>query len=354
MKKYYNKALFYQSFYNGKWGILGGIILLFLFSYINTTENMSNSSSLISWLDNNHLYLGGAGLIFVLFLSILLVYVMITGFNKRNNITFITSGPYTKEDVKKNEFLFLFSTLCLFTLVVAYTIMCVYIRNKELLPYIHEPWINYIFTIIKVFVLGLAFIVYLSFMDMLFSNLIFTLISIVGLPIAILCDTTQIGYIYLYGINLYSEEISSKIYYIFNNIMDYINSLIDFIIYDSSFYESEGNFYIIVATYLIISIVIYYISKFINKKVTINNINKFFIFPIVGKITVFTGIFSVLLFMFNYYFMLRHNLELFLIRNGLYINNLEYTLGITLVLGGIIAISLCLTKLILKKINKYI
>ena len=36
MKKYYNKALFYQSFYNVKWGILGGVILFFLLVYYNT------------------------------------------------------------------------------------------------------------------------------------------------------------------------------------------------------------------------------------------------------------------------------------------------------------------------------
>ena len=183
MKKYYNKALFYQSFYNGKWGILGGSILFFLIMYSSMNSNLNNLKYQISNLEGNSIYLDSSFFVITTFLIILLVYVMITGFNKRNNITFITSGPYTKEEVKRNEFLFLFFTLCLFTLVAAYAIMCVYIRNKELLPYVYNPWVNYIFIIAKIFTLGLAFIVYLSFMDMFFSNLIFTLIALVGFPL---------------------------------------------------------------------------------------------------------------------------------------------------------------------------
>lgn len=116
MKKYYNKALFYQSFYNVKWGILGGVILFFLLVYYNTSISLGNVKYSISNLESNYIYLNTEVFVLSLFLLILLVYVMITGFNKRNNITFITGGPYTKEEVKKNEFLFLFLTLCLFVI----------------------------------------------------------------------------------------------------------------------------------------------------------------------------------------------------------------------------------------------
>ena len=118
MKKYYNKALFYQSFYNGKWGILGGSILFFLIMYSSMSGNLNNLKYQISNLEGNSIYLNSSFFVISTFLIILLVYVMITGFNKRNNITFITSGPYTKEEVKRNEFLFLFFTLCLFTYLI--------------------------------------------------------------------------------------------------------------------------------------------------------------------------------------------------------------------------------------------
>ncbi|MEO2495705.1 hypothetical protein ABHA36_16095, partial [Clostridium paraputrificum] len=231
MKKYYNKALFYQSFYNGKWGILGGSILFFLIMYSSMSGNLNNLKYQISNLEGNSIYLNSSFFVISTFLIILLVYVMITGFNKRNNITFITSGPYTKEEVKRNEFLFLFFTLCLFTLVAAYAIMCVYIRNKDLLPYIFNPWGYSIFILIKIFTLGLAFIVYLSFMDMFFSNLIFTLIALVGFPMAIFFDALVIGQVYFYRVDIYNTT-ALRTYDVLNSIMNYIGDIISFISYD--------------------------------------------------------------------------------------------------------------------------
>ena len=344
MKKYYNKALFYQSFYNGKWGILGGSILFFLIMYSSMSSNLNNLRYQISNLEHNYIYLDSSFSVISTFFIILLVYVMITGFNKRNNITFITSGPYTKEEVKRNEFLFLFFTLCLFTLVAAYAIMCVCIRNKDLLPYIYNPWENYIFTIAKVFVLGLAFIVYLSFMDMLFSNLIFTLIALVGFPIVIFVDVVTLGQLYFYKVDDYSS-LAFNIYNILTKIIDYVCDIISFISYDYTFYRSGKHILFIIIAYLLGSIFVYYLSKFINKKIIINNINKFFVFPLVGKITIFTGVFSLFLGGL-YYIIVLGDFNWFLLKNEL--------LGITFILGLIIVISIYLTKIILKKINKYI
>ena len=266
MKKYYNKALFYQSFYNGKWGILGGSILFFLIMYSSMSGNLNNLKYQISNLEGNSIYLNSSFFVISTFLIILLVYVMITGFNKRNNITFITSGPYTKEEVKRNEFLFLFFTLCLFTLVAAYAIMCVYIRNKDLLPYIFNPWGYSIFILIKIFTLGLAFIVYLSFMDMFFSNLIFTLIALVGFPMAIFFDALVIGQVYFYRVDIYNTT-ALRTYDVLNSIMNYIGDIISFISYDYTFYRGSRYILFIIIAYLLGSIFVYYLSKFINKKI---------------------------------------------------------------------------------------
>lgn len=349
MKKYYNKALFYQSFYNSKWGILGGAILLFLVTYYNGKQAFRDTAHRISIFNDNNLYLENFTLILFMFLSILIVYIMIIGFNKRNNITFIMSGPYTREEIKKNEFLFLFSTLCLFTLVIAYVNMCLYIKNSELLFFIYNPWSIFIATLIKVFTLGLTFIVYLSFMDMFFSNLIVTLIAIIGFPISILLNLSILRRIYFYNINSYEEIISTKIYNIIDSIFSYINDIIDFIFNSFFFYNELWKFYTIVCTFLIISILIYYISKFINKKITINNINKFFIVPLVGKITVFTVVFSALLLV-SYYVIFSIGFSYILLN----MNNFKYTLYLTVVLVLLILVAIALTKVAVKKINKYI
>ena len=55
MKKYYNKALFYLSFYNVKLGILGGVILFFLLVYYNTSISLGNVKYSISNLESNYI-----------------------------------------------------------------------------------------------------------------------------------------------------------------------------------------------------------------------------------------------------------------------------------------------------------
>ena len=72
-----------------------------------------------------------------------------------------------------------------------------------------------------------------------------------------------------------------------------------------------------------------------------------------GKITVFTGVFSLLLGGL-YYIIVLGDFNWFLLKNELYISNLVYVLGITFILGLIIVVSIYLTQIILKKVNKYI
>ena len=230
--------------------------------------------------------------------------------------------------------------------------MCVYIRNKDLLPYIFNPWGYSIFILIKIFTLGLAFIVYLSFMDMFFSNLIFTLIALVGFPMAIFFDALVIGQVYFYRVDIYNTT-ALRTYDVLNSIMNYIGDIISFISYDYTFYRGSRHVLFIIIAYLLGSIFVYYLSKFINKKIIINNINKFFVFPLVGKITIFTGVFSLFLGVL-YYIIVLGDFNWFLLKNEIYISNFVYVLGITFILGLIIVVSIYLTKIILKKVNKYI
>ena len=55
-----------------------------------------------------------------------------------------------------------------------------------------------------------------------------------------------------------------------------------------------------------------------------------------------------------YYIIVLGDFNWFLLKNGIYISNFVYVLGITFILGLIIVISIYLTKIILKKVNKHI
>ena len=108
MKKYYNKALFYQSFYNVKWGILGGVILFFLLVYYNTSISLGNVKYSISNLESNYIYLNTEVFVLSLFLLILLVYVMITGFIREIILLLLQVALTPRKRLRKMSFYFYF------------------------------------------------------------------------------------------------------------------------------------------------------------------------------------------------------------------------------------------------------
>lgn len=348
MKKYFNKALLYQSFYNGKWGIIGGSVLIGLYVYISMINSISSLRNNVSYLNMNTLYTSSFTYVLLVCLFLFGIYVFITGFNKRNNITFITSGPYTREEIKRNEFLFLLGALILFTLICAYVMICLFIKNKELLTYTFGEWRAFFFTISKVFIIGLAFITYLSFMDMLFSNLIVTILSLFMLPILVILDISIIGNLYFYNFPLGSVQ--SFIYNIYDNLHYIYNITMRYIAWDQYFYEDKMDIITPIALLLAMTILLYIISKYINKKITINNVNKFFAFPIVGKIALGLGVFSGILFISSGIFF-----SIIYDSNGrLYLNGFAYIIAVTFIIAIAIIIGYFAQKILLKILNKYI
>ena len=139
MKKLYNKALMYQFFYLGKWALLVSVILYGIFTYSLVNNNLVYLRSKISLYSENPFFgsntLDNLNSYYViwLYLIIFLLYIVVTGFNKRNNMTFLTSGPYSKEEIKKNEILFLMICLFLIVFTFIYINICLYVRDNSLL-----------------------------------------------------------------------------------------------------------------------------------------------------------------------------------------------------------------------------
>lgn len=140
--------------------------------------------------------------------------------------------------------------------------------------------------------MGFLFIIYLEFMDMIFSNTVFTIISMMIFPFAIIINFLCTVYI-LDSLGIY---ISSN--YIINNILSKVENSIRYLIIgilNPSLIEK-------IMIYLVLSLIIVlgliFINK-INKKFTINNINKFFSFIIVKKIFLWITSLSIVNFIFT-------------------------------------------------------
>lgn len=117
MKKLYNKALFYQYLYTGKWPILFGVIIFFIATYGETKSMFSIFKINISSLASNKMEPRGILYLFIICVALFMIYIFITGFNKRNNLTFLNSSPFTRKEIKQNEILFLLLSLIIFVFI---------------------------------------------------------------------------------------------------------------------------------------------------------------------------------------------------------------------------------------------
>ncbi|PRR81084.1 hypothetical protein [Clostridium vincentii] len=286
MKRLYNKALMYQFFYLGKWALFVSMIFYGIFTYGFVNSNLANLSLNISVLEGDTLDNLNPYHIIFLCLIIFLLYVVVTGFNKRNNMTFLTSGPYTKEEIKKNEILFLIISLLLLIFTFIYINICLYVRDNTLLLLASNEYTALFSNIMRLVIVGTAFIAYLTFMDMLFSNTIISILAMIGTPVILAVN--------LLLLNDIANRLNSFHLYNFNLVRDIshiMSSMINFIFGSKIIYESID--YIAIIILLMIIVVTFIITWRINKSLCLNKINNFFVFPIVEKIVFFIISFTI-------------------------------------------------------------
>ncbi|MDY4078801.1 MAG: hypothetical protein SOY42_08450 [Clostridium sp.] len=353
MKKLYNKALFYQYLYTGKWPILFGVIIFFIATYGETQSMFSSLKVNISLLYSNKMEPRGILYLFIICVSLFIIYIFITGFNKRNNLTFLNSSPFTRKEIKQNEILFLLLSLIIFVFIFLYVNICLYYNQRELLS-ISSMYISTLVNdTLRLFYIGFLFIIYLEFMDMIFSNTVFTIISMMIFPFTIIINFLCIVSILdSLGIYIYNN-------YIINSILSTVENSIRYLIIgilNPSLIEK-------IMIYLVLSLIIVlgliFINK-INKKFTINNINKFFSFIIVKKIFLWITSLSVVNFIFT--FIISNCMNKFYYEKFYYEN--PYYTGITpspfnliegVLLFVIISIAILLiSKFLVERINKFI
>lgn len=349
MKKYINKALLYQSYYSGRWGLLGGSIILSIIVYSSLNSNFELVKYRISNLDANIMDVWDLYLNLFVCILIFAIYILITGLNKRNNLTFVTSGPFTREEVKRNEMIFLFGSLFLFAIVCLYVSICSFISNSEILPFIYGAWRELALSFIRLIIIGSGFILYLTLFDMLFSNTIVTILSLVAFPILIIYNLLGIRNI-CYA--LFQKDIFP--YYIVSSIVHFMQPALNFFTkrYNAINFDIKR---VMLPVILIIMFMIltYLFIKFINKKITINNINKFFIFPVVESIYIGMICFSVISFVVS---VLIDKLFFYTnIYNGKPVISLNYIMSIIsviLIISVMATASYYLQKIIKRKIHK--
>lgn len=225
MKKYFNKGLIYQWFNSAKMIILLGIIAWGIVYRINIESIISDTSFRISngfenyYLTFSFMHYAVLGVIFAL------IHFVSQGINKRNNSIFLTSAPYTKKQIKYNEFICLMATLIVFIIVMIYMNMLSYMRHYELIAIFDGYFKGLLIEVIRMILFGTIGILLLLIIDSMFVNTILGIICMLtALPIAVMSILIRISLILSY-----LPGGSKNTYY---NGGDRINSLIDYDLLD--------------------------------------------------------------------------------------------------------------------------
>lgn len=276
MKKLYNKALMYQCYYTGRWSLFIGIIMFGFVSFMSISSKLSNTMSFISNFEGNTIGEGEFPLFFTSWVVIFAVYFSITGLNKKSVMNFLQSGPFSKEEIKKNQILTLILSLIIICISYIYIFLCITYREHEVILMIPNYYDVFIKDIIKLFVCGIAFISYISLMDMFFSNVVIEIIMTIITPF--LCVFSISFILDIFYIITRRLVYDSEIYHIIN---DFMMSIIRYITGSNSELVPYGT-KVTIGIILIISAIFFLVSWKLNKSFKMNNANKLFNFETIG------------------------------------------------------------------------
>ena len=276
MKKYYNKSLIFQYMYLGKWSLLGSGIVLSIVIFSQYLCNIEMLKQNIANLVCNNFYFDYTN-IFAFFILLLICFqLVISGSNKRNNLTFLRSCPFSNEEIKFNEILCLTIALLVYSVIYLYFGMVTYFNFKDLILIVPNYMSEVIYNFVRFILVGFLFVLYESIMNMLFSNGIASSIFTILTPFFVLGDLEMIFNSY----NLFTHkwiglrQLSNFLYAILNfmfvnNNNTYINEKIT----NNIFYKLLGAFVVVALCVAFIVLI-----RILVKRELINNMNKIFTF----------------------------------------------------------------------------
>lgn len=193
MKKYLNKGLLYAWFNSAKAPIIIGMLVWGFMANLLIQDKLNELKSRIS--HNFFNYITAETLDKYLMLGIIFIAICFIGqgVNKRNTAMFLSSGPYTKKQIKYNEFISLLITLIIFIITYIYIALMAYIRNKEFLSIVEGYEIIIFIEVIRIFLFGIIGIVFMLIIDSMFSNSLIGFICMISvIPASIMIIIVKI------------------------------------------------------------------------------------------------------------------------------------------------------------------
>lgn len=277
MKKYLNSNLFYQ----GDANIFIPLCIVYVASFI---FNLIATDDYFSWKINRYLYnqldvsfvLSFEGVLLLIF-YVCIIYAITVGIFKRKKWSTFLSGPFSRVDIRARELIIVIFSVIIYILIFLSVVLKNYIQYYDILIYINGFYKIVIIDIIRIISISTITIGILAIMDTIFANLyylvgagIFSFIYLVFLLINFESILSYYSYDQVYGLR-----------YIYNGIMEYLSG------------SNIGNrmsaleIICISISFIIIGIILMFISKVLTNKMLVERMNEGIIFDFPKKLAKF-------------------------------------------------------------------
>ncbi len=214
MNKCLNKGLLYAWFNSAKAAITIGILVWGFIANRIITHNLMMVSNEISDSFSNYFSTTQLYDYFMLGVIFIAIYYIAKGSNKRNTEMFLTSGPYTKKQIRYNELICLLITLVFFVITYVYIAIMAYVSQREFISIVEGYQGIIAIEIVKIVLLGAMGIIFMLIIDSMFSNSVIGFICMLTvIPLSILMIFMRIysmleyfGFGHNYGLNEYDSN----------------------------------------------------------------------------------------------------------------------------------------------------
>ena len=277
MKKYLNSNLFYQ----GDSNIFLSLCIVYIASFI---LNLVNTNQYFSWEIKSYLYnqmevrftfsYDGVALL-ILYIGI--VYAITVGLFKRKKWATFLAGPFSRIDIRARELLIIIFSIIVYVVMYSIIIIKNYIQYYDILIYINDFNKIVVLDIFRIISISIFVIGIIAILDSIFANLYY----LVGAGI--------LSLIYLlFLINDFSPILTYYTYdevyglrYVYNGLFEYLSG--------TSIGNSISTLQIICTSsaFILIGIILIYISKILTNKMLVENMNEGIMFDFPKKVANF-------------------------------------------------------------------
>lgn len=277
MKKYLSKGLFYQG--DAK------IITPLLITYIGVfVLNKNVFGGYFDWTIRSNLYNQNTNKyvftdsgVLVLGLYLVIIYIIAVGIFKRKKWTTLLSGPFSRIDIRKREFVIISMSLVIYIITYLIVIAQGVASNIEIIRYMGNFHEIILIDLIRIISISTIVIGGMALLDSIFSNIYYLVgscVFIIIYAILLLGNFSSSFYMYIYDEN-------RGVRYLENGLSEYIQGI--------QIGDEMSNLQIAVisAIFIITGIVLIIISKKLTNKMLVENMNEGILFTFPKKVAKF-------------------------------------------------------------------